>query len=429
MKNFIFAFLAVFLFFSCKKNGVQDDEAALADASVYPLYSEDNRSFDFFGKSLSYSDDGLVLVIGAEGNDLFGASSGSAYLYSRSSADEEFVQVTLSATDIGYGDLFGGSTAVSGDGTVLAVSAVEDDEHDEGSGAVYLYNFTDTLSAEKKVTAYDGEEMDHFGDSLFINNDGSIFAVGTPLDDDYGRSRGAVYIYSKNGETWKAAKIISGDGSAGDYFGSAVALSSNGLSMAVGSPFADTDEFGTDSGTAYAYHYDPTAEEDWTGEELIPTEMGNESGFGTSVAISADGETVAVGAPYEGESGAVYLFRNKGRRWKDLKIVPSDTNETVNFGMSIDISSDGQYLLIGAPGDDSNPAYSGRVSLIRLTGLEWQEFPLMIPKNLEGSGFGSSVGLSLESKSAVVGAPFADFNDEKDSGLVYYFNLDEYFTE
>ena len=93
--------------------------------------------------------------------------------------------------------------------------------------------------------------------------------------------------------------------------------------------------------------------------------------FGHSVALSGDGNTLAVGTNLEdsnatgvngnqadnsaSDSGAVYVFTRSGSSWSQQAYVKaSNTEANDNFGISVALSADGNTLAVGAYGEDSN---------------------------------------------------------------------------
>jgi hypothetical protein len=79
--------------------------------------------------------------------------------------------------------------------------------------------------------------------------------------------------------------------------------------------------------------------------------------FGYSVAISSDGNTVIVGARYEGTyyAGAAYIFTwsETSSSWSEEKIQASDKQAGDYFGTSIAISGDGNTAIVGAYQEDA----------------------------------------------------------------------------
>src|SRR5262249_13181297 len=78
--------------------------------------------------------------------------------------------------------------------------------------------------------------------------------------------------------------------------------------------------------------------------------------FGDSIALSADGSTLAVGVPRDNLSaGAVYVFTRSGTTWRQqayLKppLVPTGTTTGDLFGCAVALSGDGSILAVGAYG-------------------------------------------------------------------------------
>ena len=85
----------------------------------------------------------------------------------------------------------------------------------------------------------DGEASgDQSGHSVSLSSDGSTVAIGAPYSDDNGASfAGHVRVYKNISGTWtQQGSDIDGE-AAGDYSGSSVSLSSDGSTVAIGAPF------------------------------------------------------------------------------------------------------------------------------------------------------------------------------------------------
>ena len=218
---------------------------------------------DLFGRSFALSRDGATLAVGArrEDSSATGAfapgdagyraaldsdgaeDSGAAYVYRRSTAGRWALEAFIKAPVAGAGgvgafpgasggDFFGGSLALSADGSALAVGATREDSG--GAGA-----FAPT-------------------------NDGYQAA----LDSDGAEDSGAVYFYHRSGGTWTLSDFVKAPvADAGDRFGEVLALDSSGTTLAVGSPgetgggwpqprsgrFDDAEDVVEASGAAYLY--------------------------------------------------------------------------------------------------------------------------------------------------------------------------------
>ena len=102
---------------------------------------------------------------------------------------------------------------------------------------------------------------------------------------------------------------------------------------------------------------------------LKASNPGQDDWFGVRVALSGDGNTLAVVAPNEDnsargfdgpdnnnglESGSAYFFTRTGTTWRQVAYVKSANSDAYDeFGGSLAISSDGRTIAIGARGEDS----------------------------------------------------------------------------
>jgi hypothetical protein len=115
-----------------------------------------------------------------------------------------------------------------------------------------------------------------------------------------------------------------------------VAISADGQTVALGCP--------ADDGCVYIYQY---YNSQWTLMKTLYGTSGSSEGFGCSVALSADGQTIAVGAKYALGTGAVRIF--SGRMWASQKNIYGETGSNENFGYSLALSRDGATLVVGSP--------------------------------------------------------------------------------
>ena len=132
-----------------------------------------------------------------------------------------------------------------------------------------------------------------------MSADGNTVIIGASGNGGNGSFSGHARIYSFNGTSWtQLGQDIDGE-SAGDRSGEAVAMSADGNTVAIGAPGNGGN--GSFSGHARIYSFDGTS---WTqvGADIDGENAGDGSGF--SVAMSADGDTVAIGAPGNGGNGS-----------------------------------------------------------------------------------------------------------------------------
>jgi hypothetical protein len=205
---------------------------------------------------------------------------------------------------------------------------------------------------------------------------------------------------------------------------------------------------GEDASTLPLPTNDAGAEYFWSGQEAYIKASNTKTcgihtycNFGATVAISADGNTLAVGSPQESSpstgvnqaqdgtkndlfvySGAVYLFTRSNGQWsQQAYIKASNTHAHDNFGTSVSLSADGNTLVVGAPGEDSTGAgvngsqdqtsttatESGAVYVFeRSGGTVWSQSGYIKAEHpSSGSVFGSALRLSGDGSTLLVGAP------------------------
>jgi hypothetical protein len=474
---------------ACNGAGCADSAPALVSGTLAQAVgyakASNTGAGDHFGSSVALSADGNTIAVSAIGEasnatgiggDQSGNSasdSGAVYIFTRSGpawAQQAYVK----ASNTGAGDHFGSSIALSADGNTLAVGAPEEDSNATGvsgnqsddsagtSGAVYLFTRSGSAwSQQAYVKASNTGAGDHFGSSVALSADGNTLAVsatgeasnatgigGNQSDDSAGES-GAVYLFTRSGSAWtQQAYVKASNTGAGDHFGSSIALSADGNTLAVGAPEEDSNATGVGgnqsdnsadySGAAYLFTRSGST---WSQQAYVKasnTELGDQFGF--SVALSADGNTLAVGAYAEdsnatgiggnqsdnsaGYSGAVYLFTRGGSAWSQQAYVKGSNTEAIDcFGMSVALSADGNTLAVGASGESSNAAgvggnqsdnsasNSGAVYLFTRGGSAWSQQAYLKASNAGADdNFGYSVALSADGNTLAVGAPYESSN-------------------
>jgi hypothetical protein len=186
----------------------------------------------------------------------------------------------------------------------------------------------------------------------------------------------------------------------------------------------------------YPLTIDPLIE---AGSKLTGAGELGEGQFGSSVALSADGDTLLVGAPHDTNvnRGAAWFFTRSGSTWvkqgtelTGVEGVPSSGEEQCAeeapeeagecaFGASVALSADGNTALIGEPSATLRP---GSAWVFKRTGsgaeATWAR-AIILPGEGVGVGgrFGKSVALSADGATALVGDPSA--NGQRGSAWVF----------
>lgn len=142
------------------------------------------------------------------------------------------------------------------------------------------------------------------------------------------------------------------------------------------------------------------------------TEYLNNSGYGTSVKMSADGQLVVTGTPYSGNGVVNTFFKNYNDEYLEgFSLRPLSAN-TMSFGYTVDLSADefnAAKLAVGAPGSYGNvgfvSVYSKSVNSTAFTPTQ------ILVGNVSAANadtFGSSLAFNQNGNWLYVGAPGND---------------------
>jgi len=322
-------------------------------------------------------------------------------------------------------------------------------------------------TAQLKQIAYlkssNAESGDHFGCGgvldghagwgAAISGDGNTVAIGAPHEgsaasgingnqnDNSMDGAGAVYVFVKNGANWRQqAYVKASNPQMSSEFGHAVALSADGNTLAVSAQFEGSNAKGVNgnqkdrsipqAGAVYVFTRSGNT---WTQQAYVKASNTGEAGtadsfgdgdqFGVSMALSDDGNTLAVGAIAEDSAspgidgnqadnsamsaGAVYVFARTGGTWAQQAYVkPANPDPGDLFGYSVSLSADGNTLAAGSYDEggssrgingtpDNMRRGAGAVYVFSRTGATWAQQAYIHASNAEaGDSLGVNVALS-----------------------------------
>jgi hypothetical protein len=270
----------------------------------------------------------------------------------------------------------------------------------------------------------------HMGNALAVSGDGNTVAVGAPhegsgangvngnQDDNSLYNSGAVYVYVRRGDTWTQQSYLKASNPGrSDLFGLSLALSRDGNTLAVAAPWEASAATGPNgnqrddsipqAGAVYVF---TRTGNDWSQQSYLKASNTGHKGegddvegdqFGFSVALSADGDSLAVGAISEDSkaigvggtqaddsasaSGAVYLFSRTGTSWAQQAYLKGGNSEAGDlFGYSVSLSADGSTLAVAAydedgggrgvnPIDDNGSNGTGAIYAFSRRGTAWTQ--------------------------------------------------------
>ena len=361
----------------------------------------DGETGDVAGASMALSSDGSIVAVSAFLHDI---NKGTVRVYQWNGSSWNKLGIDL---DGEAGDNAGASVALSSDGTIVAVGAYNHDNSpgtNEGTVRVYQWNGTSwiMLGTEGEL---DGQAGDNAGQSVALSGDGTIVAVGASSHDS---NKGTVRVYQWNGSIWNKLGIDL-DGQAGDYAGASVALNGDGTIVAVGAYYHDSDY----KGTVRVYQWNGYS---WNmlGNEGDLDGLQADNRAGSSVAISSDGNILAIGVKGHGKvastgisKGTARVYQWNGSSWKRLGTdVELEGELADDAGNSVALSSDGTIVAVGADNhDNTTNSDEGTVRVYQWNGTSWNM--LATEGDLDGQTgdyAGGSVALSSDGTIVAVGA-------------------------
>ena len=199
-----------------------------------------------------------------------------------------------------------------------------------------------------------------------------------------------------------------------------------------------------DGGVVYVYKYNGTSWSQLTnvfnnGSNNIDyiynsTDGSNNYFFGNSTDISSNGEWIVIGENlYNNGDGKIYIFKNNGSDfWTKQSIIqPLFVSSGDRLGTSVSI--DGNYIVVGAPNDDTTSTDAGSVAVYKLSSGSWSEIESFQGRDgavsdAQGNdNFGSAVAISGDF--IIVGATGSgDGTNEYGSIYIYKNNGSDSFT-
>jgi hypothetical protein len=346
---------------------------------------------------------------------------------------------------------------------VLGESAL--DASDALGTSVAIYG--DTLVVG--VPGDDNGDSTYFG-ATSVNDSNREEILDSLNEDNTLTDSGAAYVFERSADSaWVLVNILKADyPDAGDRFGHSVSVYGDFIavsalyedSASIGVNGSENNNLAPDSGAVYLYRQQGSA---WAKDayikpsRVISGNSGFYNGFGRSVLL--DEQTLFVSSPDRdlsgqgADAGAVDVYEADDDGWSFASTVSSPyAREGDRFGRSISVS--GNYLLVGAPGDDSNfkkvlnsdrlfeisevveddsfftTSDSGAAHLFKKVAPSWVQVGYFKASNSDvGDAFGSAVDFG---RYIAIGAPGEDgssavfnknmgSNDLANSGAVYHY--------
>ena len=367
---------------------------------------------------------------------------------------------------------FGRGVALSADGTTLAVGASGESSGSSGingnqadasaaaAGAVHVFvRNAGIWTQQAYIKASNARAGALFGDHVSLSADGNTLAVGASEENSNATGingnqadasavrAGAVYVFVRSGAAWtQQAYVKASNARQEQRFGSYVSLSADGNTMGVSAPFEASNATGingnqadisaTGAGAAYVFIRSGGT---WTQQAYLKASNAQGGDVFGSMALSADGNTMAVGAQHEdsgatgingnqtdesaASAGALYIFVRSGAVWtQQAYLKASNARAGAQFGSNAALSADGNTLAAGAFREnsaaagingnqaDTSASNAGAVYVFIRAGAVWSQQAYVKASNAR-SGFNfAQPALSADGNTMAIGAVFEDSN-------------------
>lgn len=345
-------------------------------SGVWTQIGEDingEASEDASGSSVSLSSDGNILAIGAPYNDGNGEDSGHVRIYQNISGVWTQIGQDINGEAAGDAGFFTIMTiSLSDDGNIVAIGAPGNDGNGQDSGHVRVYE--NILGVWTQIGQdIDGDAANNFsGTGVSISGNGNILAIGAPFNNGSGFENfiGLVRIYENILGIWtQIGQDIYGNESL-DFSGFSVSLSNNGNVLAIGAPY-----FNNNGGSSGFVHIYENISGVWTQIEqnINGGDLYGRSGW--DVSLSSEGNKVVIGSPNNTlNSGQVQVFESISGVWIQIgQDINGDITTSERFGSGVSLSVNGNILASGTPYNDDNGENTGQVRVYENISGMWTQ--------------------------------------------------------
>ena len=343
------------------------------------------------GSNISTNDEGNIIAIGSNAEYQTGIIK--IYKYN----DVSWVQIGQNITP-------GRVMSLNSSGNIIAVA---DEQISVYTGRVQLYKYVNDYSwVQISQNILGVNTYDYFGNSLSLNSEGTIVAIGSPTVAVSNINTGSVSVYTHiiDGSWVPLGQIIVGEAGAGyaggSYTGWSVSLDSSGTILAIGAIY-NVNAAGQ-SGQVRVYRF--TNDVSWI---LISQDIdgttSNDS-FGYSVSLNGDGTLVASGATAGGSTGyvKVYKYISDGSWIQQGQTINGEAYNDYS-GYSVSLNKQGNILAIGAPYEHA--INSGHVRVYKFNGVKWIQIATDIDGTSGNERLGSAVAINGLGNRLFVGVP------------------------
>ncbi|OGS79170.1 MAG: hypothetical protein A3D31_04155 [Candidatus Fluviicola riflensis] len=369
-----------------------------------------NDELENIGTSTCMSSDGMTVASGApQYNNLAGrvvvhAWNGNAW-----------IQKGTDLIGLTTFERFGTSVDISSDGNTLAIGARNNSDSATTSGAVRMYEWNDSVWQQKGSTIHGNLSGQGLGQFIDISDDGRVIAIGAPFRSTGAgtwETIGLVRTYHWNDtiDDWEQLGSDLTGIQEGDWFGNSVSLNGNGTVLAVGAYFSSV--FGTYAGYARVFAFN---NDDWQLHQTF--EGADEESLGQDVDLTPDGHSLIIASGANNDdyllAGKARIYHYDGiDYWNSRGEISGETSNCF-LGQSVAINAAGDIIVVGGRSSANSPQWSDKGYMAAyswLGGDQWQKIGEDIEGSVDNDLFGESVAISDDGNTIAGGAKQFDGN-------------------
>lgn len=327
---------------------------------------------DWAGEKVSISANGNRLAVPSKFNtNAAGQYAGHVRIFEWNGS--QWIQMGTSINGEAANDNSGSSVSLSADGSIVAIGAIGSSATGAGAGHTRVYSWSGSAWIQKGADI-DGEAAgNNAGGSVSLSADGNTVAIGAVYNNGGGTNSGHARVYSWVNNNWiQLGSDFDGE-RPNEFWGWRVKLSADGIRLAI-STYANTNITTATTGRVKIFSWNGSVWADISGNILGESSFDN---FGYDLSISGDGNTIAVGAPRNSVNGtgtaigSARVYNWNGSAWNQKG---TDLDGSVifdNFGRSLDLSYDGNKVVIASNGRSNTISQSGLLLQYIWNGTSW----------------------------------------------------------
>ena len=386
------------------------------------------------GKAVALSASGRRMVIGT---DEYDNSRGRVRVMEQDPITSAWTRMGDYLTGRNSSDRFGGAVDINPEGNRIAIAAKSARVEANRPGVVYIYQWEGNQWTLLGDSLAGNTNRGNFGADIVLTNEGNLLIVGEP-DNDGGR----VHIYEwQNNSTWTRLQTLNDNnndnfmGSLGgnpidpfEKFGFSVTASANADRIVVGIPAAEKSSNGgshINTGIAFFYHRSgenttwSKAQSLVVSENAVTSAENLNNQYGHGVAMSLDGNRLAIGAPFRDnrgngtENGVIDIYEWRSDRWGKVHTRMGANRNKMGQRNTFEFSPDGTRLAIGIPEYDNK---AGRVIIYQVEDLRM----LLDEEGSSADQLGTAVDLNNNGRIIAGGSGLDDNGNSNVGGVRVY---------